>query len=183
VGGHVEDSGIDAVWIANPDATGLDQAFVPGEPSQALVCRYASVHDDPVPLDKNGRVVVHDGALFSATHLAPDAATALAVTLNHITPSDIQSSCVPMAVNARYTVIVFAVPGRGDVDVWLKDWFECPSVSNGVRSSGELINGHGSSFLGKLNALAPPAPEDFTPIPLPPSCASLPERSTAPDCR
>ena len=66
--------------------------------------------------------------------------------------------CLVGENTARYTANVFAVPGRADVDVWLKDWIGCPEVSNGTRSSGELINGNGTNFTTLLNADLPPIP-------------------------
>ena len=60
--------------------------------------------------------------------------------------------------DARYTAIVFAIPHRADVDVWLKDWIGCPEVSNGTHSSGELIDGNGATFIELLNADLPTPP-------------------------
>jgi hypothetical protein len=58
--------------------------------------------------------------------------------------------------------IVFEIPGRSDVDVWLKDWNGCPELGNGRRTAGLLINGQGSGVIAELNALAPAAPQrDF----------------------
>jgi hypothetical protein len=77
------------------------------------------------------------------------------------------SACLFAQQSARYTAIVFAVPGRSDVDLWLKDWIGCPEVGNGTRTSGELINGVGDAFLAQLDADAPRAPAEppFTPVP------------------
>jgi hypothetical protein len=87
------------------------------------------------------------------------AASTLATTINDIVPSTIVSACLFADQAARYTAIVFAIPGRSDVDLWLKDWIGCPELSNGIRASGELINGVGSAFLSQLDADAPPAPQ------------------------
>jgi hypothetical protein len=78
--------------------------------------------------------------------------------LNSIVPSDIGSGCLPTLDQARYTAIVFAIGDHDDVDLWLKDWYGCPEVGNGVRTSGLLINGQGDAFLAELDTLAPRAP-------------------------
>lgn len=57
---------------------------------------------------------------------------------------------------ARYTAIVFAIPGGGDVDRWLKDWYACPELGHGISTSGLLINGVGSTFLAQLDTYAHP---------------------------
>ena len=62
----------------------------------------------------------------------------------------------------RYTAITFAIPGRSDLDVLLKDWYGCPEVGNGRKFSGELINGQGTDFTAELNHLVEPAPDENT---------------------
>lgn len=157
--GHADDTSTGAIWITNPDTADLGETFVPGAPSEALICRYAA--RDAVTVLPDGRTF-QSGDVYSATHIDRDAAIALGASLNDITPSKIASNCVPMADKARYTAIVFAVPGRSDVDLWLKDWYQCPEVGNGTRTSGELANGLGSNFLHQLDVAAPPAPQqDF----------------------
>jgi hypothetical protein len=164
VADHPDGSGsTGALWIANPDATDLDRTFVPGIPTGALICRYAALNTTTVAPD--GRKF-ESGDLFSTT-LDAAAATTLATTLNDIVPSSIVDACLFAQQSARYTAIVFALPGRSDVDLWLKDWIGCPEVGNGTRTSGELINGVGSAFLAQLDADAPrasPVPP-FTPTP------------------
>ena len=160
VAGHPDFSTTAAQWIANPDSNGLADAFVPGRPDAALVCRYAALNV-PTPLPDG--TTMEPGDLDATTQLAATDAGALADTLNAITPWDFTAGCVPPAFNARYTAIVFAIAGRIDVNVWLKDWYECPEVSNGLRASGELVNGQGHDFITTLNQLSPPAPQrDFT---------------------
>ena len=107
---------------------------------------------------------VDGGALFSTTTLDAATATTLANALNDIVPWDFVSGCLFGMQHARYTAIGFAIPGRSDVDLWLKDWIGCPEVGNGARTSGLLVNGQGTAFLAQLDAAAPPAPptEDFT---------------------
>jgi hypothetical protein len=156
VGGHPDFSSSAASWITNPDAARLAASFVPGAPSAALICRYAAL-DAVTPL-ANG-VTLNAGDLYSSTQLEARAATALAETLNEIVPWNIGSGCLPTENKARYTAITFAIAGRTDVDVWLKDWYGCPEVSNGSRYSGLLINGQGDEFLAKLDSLAPRAPK------------------------
>jgi hypothetical protein len=162
VADHPDGSSTAASWITNPDVTDLDQTFVPGIPTGALICRYTALNAPPVALD--GRQL-ESGDLFGSTTLDAAAATALATTLNDIVPSSIASACLFAQQSARFTAIVFAVPGRSDVDLWLKDWIGCPEVGNGTRTSGELINGIGDSFLVQLDADAPRAPAEppFTP--------------------
>jgi hypothetical protein len=157
--GHFDEPSTGALWIVNPDSAGLDETFVPGKPTEALICRYASLIPGPFLTSPTGPYrVEHGGPLYSATHLDRAAAGTLAATLNNITPTtNTAASCEPIFDFARYTAIVFAVPGRSDVDVWLKDWYDCPEVGNGRRSSGEL-NGSGSGFIAQLDADAPPAP-------------------------
>ena len=77
---------------------------------------------------------------------------------------DFASGCLFADQAARYTAIVFAIPGRSDVDLWLTDWVGCPEVGNGLRFSGLLVNGQGTAFLAQLDVDAPPAPpEEFVP--------------------
>lgn len=149
------DGSTGAPWIFNPDTTGLEDQFVPGTPTSALVCRFAAL--DAVTLLADG-TTVGSGELFSSTELDGPGAATLADSLNEIEPSTIASGCVPPADKTRYTAIVFSVPGRSDINLWLKDWMRCPSVGNGSLSSGLLINGHGAGFLRALDAAAPPAP-------------------------
>jgi hypothetical protein len=155
VGGHPDYGSTAAEWIGNPEPTGLADSFVPGQPTRALICRYAAL--DAVTALEDG-TKLKSGDLYSSTSLDASKASALAATLNAIVPWDFTSACVPPDDKARYTAIVFALPDRADVDVWLKDWYDCPTVDNGVRGSGELINGQGHDFLTQLNSLAPPAP-------------------------
>lgn len=156
VGGHPDFSSTAASWIANPDPAGLADSFVPGEPSAALICRYAAL-DAVTPL-ANG-IALNAGDLYSSTKLEAREATALAATLNKIVPWNIGSGCLPTETKARYTAITFVIADRADVDLWLKDWYGCPEVSNGIRDSGLLINGQGDDFLDELNTLAPRAPQ------------------------
>jgi hypothetical protein len=100
------------------------------------------------------------GALYSSTPLGPTEATQLANDLNEIVPSPVTSACLFQNNRARFTAIIFAIPGRTDVDIWMKDWIGCPEVNNGVRDSGELINGLGKPFTTYLNSLASPAPDE-----------------------
>ena len=158
---HHEDSSTVANWIANPDPTRLATTFVPGIPTSALICRYAAMYVTTATAD--GRHL-DGGELFSTTTLDAATATTLATALNNIVPWDFVSGCLAGLQHARYTAIVFAIPGRSDVDLWLKDWIGCPEVGNGARTSGLLVNGQGTAFLAQLDAAAPPAPptEDFT---------------------
>jgi hypothetical protein len=96
--------------------------------------------------------------LYSSTSVAKQDAVVLAATLNSIVPWDFASGCLPSEDQARYTAIVFAIPGRSDVDLWLKDWYGCPEVGNGARTSGLLVNGQGDDFEAKLDTLAGRAP-------------------------
>ena len=43
VGGHPDYGSTAAEWIDNPDRTGLADSFVPGQPTEALICRYAAL--------------------------------------------------------------------------------------------------------------------------------------------
>jgi len=155
VGGHPDYGSTGAEFIDNPERAGLADTFVPGQPTQALICRYAALDAVTTLADGTKRM---SGDLYSSTPLDASKAGALAATLNAIVPWDFTAGCMPTEDKARYTMIVFAVPGRADVDVWLKDWYNCPSVDNGVRGSGELVNGQGHDFLTQLNSLAAPAP-------------------------
>jgi hypothetical protein len=155
VADHPDGSSTAAGWITNPDTTDLDRTFVPGTPTSALICRYTAITTATVTTDARQ---LDDGVLFSSTTLDADAAVTLAETLNDMVPSSIVSACMFAQQSARYTAIVFAIPGRSDVDLWLKDWIGCPEVGNGIRTSGELINGIGDAFLAQLDADARPAP-------------------------
>jgi hypothetical protein len=175
VAGHPDNSSTAAGWIANPDLSGLDSAFVPGQPTTALICRYAAL---PGP---GGVSDSTSGNLFSSTSLDATAAASLATTINDIVPSDIASACLFADQEARFTAIVFAVPGRSDVDLWLKDWIGCPELSNGSRYSGELINGVGSPFISQLDAAAPPAPRHHELATPDTSACCLPSAVLSPD--
>jgi hypothetical protein len=140
---------------------------VPGEPAAALICRYAAIPDPAHVSDSTS------GNLFSSITLDAASAASLATTINDIVPSNVASACLFGDQEARYTAIVFAVPGRSDVDLWLKDWIGCPELSNGTRYSGELINGVGSAFIFQLDAAAPPAPQHQD-IPTPDTSACCP---------
>ncbi|MGZ4673383.1 MAG: hypothetical protein ACXV8K_12035 [Ilumatobacteraceae bacterium] len=155
IAGHADDSSTAAIWVANPDSAGLDTTFVPGTPTAALICRYAAQY---TATDSTNEPQQVGGDLFTATTLDAAAAAALAESANEIVPSSITSACLFGQQATRYTLIVFAVPGRSDIDTWLKDWIGCPELSNGTRTSGELINGVGRGFLAGLDADAPPAP-------------------------
>ncbi|MGZ7087399.1 MAG: hypothetical protein ACXVIH_13800, partial [Ilumatobacteraceae bacterium] len=121
----------------------------------ALICRYAAQY---TAVDSTNEPQLVGGDLFTATTLDASAAAALAKSANEIVPSSITSACLFGQQATRYTLIVFAVPGRSDIDEWLKDWIGCPELSNGTRTSGELINSVGRGFLARLDADAPPAP-------------------------
>jgi hypothetical protein len=161
VAGHPETGSTAAEWISNPDATGLDDEFVPGTPTAALICRYVALG---ATTTFDGQVLA-EGALLSSTVLDSQDAVSLARVLNAIVPWDFTSGCIPPDDKARYTAITFAAAGRDDVDVWLKDWYNCPEVSNGRRFSGELVNGQGSAFIEALNGLVPPAPDESGIVP------------------
>ena len=159
VADHPDTSNTAAMWIANPDPAGLDGTFVAGVPTAALICRYAALNTTTVAAD--GRQL-ESGTLFTSTTLDANAAATLATNLNDIVPWDFVSGCLAGMQSARYTAIVFVIPGRSDVDLWLKDWIGCPEVGNGSRTSGLLVNGQGAAFLAQLDTDAPPAPpEDF----------------------
>ena len=155
VAGGAEFSSTAAVFIANPDSAGLATAFVPGTPTAALICRYSAA--EPIGSDISASGIT-GGTLTAARTLAATDATALADSRNDVIPSDITSACLFADNDARYTAIVFAIPHRADVDVWLKDWIGCPEVSNGTHSSGELIDGNGATFIELLNADLPTPP-------------------------
>lgn len=154
VDGQRDDSSTAATWTVNPDPTGLAETFVPGSPTAALICRYDATESAPelaAPLV--------GGQLFSSTRLGGTDAQHLANVIDVIEPSSITSACNPTDSRPRYTAIVFEIPGRADTDLWLKQWYGCPELTNGARASGELINGVGTGFLSLLDELAPPAPQ------------------------
>ena len=130
---HHEDSSTAANWIANPDPTRLDTTFVPGGPTAALICRYAAMYVTTAAAD--GRQV-DGGALFSSTTLDAATAATLATALDDIVPWDFVAGCFAGLQQARYTAIVFAIPGRSDVDLLLKDWsgVRCPSPDRYQRT-------------------------------------------------
>lgn len=156
VHGHGDNGSTAATWITNPDSQGLSDTFVPDTPTGALICRYTAL--DTVTTAPDGRQL-EGGSLYSSTTLDGSDAQRLAAALNDVAYSSFTAACVPPADKARYTALTFALPERRDVNVWLKDWIECPEVSNGIHTSGQLINGHGSAFLAHLDSVAPPAPE------------------------
>lgn len=144
-----------SIGVANPDVAGLDTSFVPGDVAAALICRYtalgADTHTpDGQPLDQ--------GAVYSATELTPADAASLAAELNSISYWNFTPSCLAGEDSIRYTAITFAVAERPDVNVWLKDTRGCPTVTNGVKDSGFLVNNHGQAFVNALEAHAPAAP-------------------------
>lgn len=152
-----------ALFVTNPTSADLQSTFVPGVPTAALICRYAAAEPVDTAISRSG---VGGGALATSRQLSAHEAVTLAAALNAIVPSDITSGCFVGENAARYTAIVFAVPNRADVDVWLKDWIGCPEVSNGVYSSGELINGNGADFTALLDAdLAPTTNPDPGQVP------------------
>lgn len=156
VAGHSDPTSTSSSWITNPDPTGLSESFVPGRPMRVLICRYAAL--DAVTTLPDGRIL-KSGDLYSSTDLGPGPAAALADALNAITPSTIAHGCLVANTKARHTAIVFAVAGRADIDLWLKDWYGCPEVGNGARTSGQLVNGLGVQFINQLDSLTPPAPQ------------------------
>ena len=154
VAGHPDYMSTGAHWIVNPNDR-LADTFVPGQPVAALICRYAALNAVTVVFGGS----LSAGDLFSSIAIGSDAARLLARKLNAIVPWDFSSACNPTLDNARYTAIVFAIPDQADVDLWLKDWYGCPEVGNGVRTSGLLVNGQGDDFLAELDLVAPRAPE------------------------
>ncbi|MCU1401601.1 MAG: hypothetical protein JWN62_4710 [Acidimicrobiales bacterium] len=155
IGNVAEFSSTAALFVTNPTSADLQNTFVPGAPTVAMICRYTAAQPVDTAISRSG---VSGGTLAASRQLDSYDAAALADTLNSIIPSDIMSGCLVGQDGARYTAIVFAVPNRADVDVWLKDWIGCPEVTNGTHSSGELINGNGTDFTTLLDADLPPTP-------------------------
>jgi hypothetical protein len=148
VAGHPRSSSTGAEWIWNPDPTDLDHVFVPGTPTSAVVCRYSPLI---TPMDPSKPSIESGGDLAAEQHLDAFDAVELASLANDIEPSDIAYACmIGTMETATYIAVAFSIPGRSDVDLWLKDWISCPELSNGVRSSGELVNGLGAAFLDRL---------------------------------
>ncbi|MCU1361134.1 MAG: hypothetical protein JWN99_2423 [Ilumatobacteraceae bacterium] len=153
VAGHGQSNSTGALWVWNPDTSGLSDTFVPGVPTSAIVCHYSPL---TLPSDPNLPHVETGGNLTAEDRLDAAEAGDVATLANGIEPSDIASTCLISTMDtATYTALVFAVPGRSDVDVWLKDWIGCPELTNGVRDSGELINGLGTAFLDRVDPDAP----------------------------
>lgn len=155
VGGHPDFHSTAAGWIVNPDGAGLVDRFVPGEPSAALICRYAALDaDGNVPDGTN----LNGGDLYSSTPVEVQDAITLANTLNSIVPWDFGSGCLPhwTSLDTRQSCSLSQVEPTSTCG--LKDWYGCPEVDNGARSSGPLVNGQGDDFPAKLNSLAGRAP-------------------------
>jgi hypothetical protein len=144
-----------SVGILNPDRAGLGDAFVPGDPTGALICRYYPLTINYATAD--GQPLT-GGTLFSSTTLVEADAVRVADELNDISYWNFTPSCVPFPLEPRFTAIVFTVPGHADTDVWLRDAHWCPYATNGRRDSGLLVNGHGQRFIDLLDAAAPEAP-------------------------
>ena len=134
--------------FANPDPTGLAGTLVPGQPTGAIICRYGDVETTLTAL---GSTAYIGGALRQHARLDADAAVQLANTFNDTVPAPFVSSCTADLDGPAYTAVAFSIPGRGDVDVWYEDYANCPSLSNGVREVGPLINGYGAD-IGNLLA-------------------------------
>ena len=86
------------------------------------------------------------GALRQHARLDAAAAVKLANTFNHTVPAPFVSTCTPDLDGPAYTAVAFSIPERSDVDVWYEDYANCPSLSNGVRESGPLINNYGADI-------------------------------------
>ena len=144
-----------AIGISNPDPSGLTDALVPGRPTGALICRYTALR--PISQGDNYGPLT-GGDLASATALEATAATEFADALNAIDYWSFTPTCEAGEFAPTYTAIVFTIPDRADVDVWL-DWVApgCSELTNGLRTSGLLVNGHGQEFLRLLDDTAPPA--------------------------
>jgi hypothetical protein len=144
------------LFVTDPASADLQTTFVPGAPTAAMICRYTAAEPVDTSISRSG---VAGGAVATSRRLDAHDAVALATTLNSIVPSDLTSACFVGDNTARYTAIVFAVPNRADIDIWLKDWIGCPEVTNGTRTSGQLINGTGAGFTTLLNTDLPPTPQ------------------------
>jgi hypothetical protein len=129
--------------FANPDPTGLADSLVPGQPAAAIVCRYGDVGATVSALGSTAYV---GGALRRHARLDAGAAVHLANTFNHTVPAPFVSSCTADLDGPAYIAVAFSIPGRSDVDVWYQDYANCPSLSNGVRDAGPLINGYGAEI-------------------------------------
>jgi len=132
----------------NPDASGLADTLVPGQPVAAILCRYGDVETTLTALGSTAYV---GGALRQHARLDAEASLHLANTFNDTVPAPFVSSCTPDLDGPAYTVVAFSIPGRGDVDVWYEDYIGCPSLSNGVRRADPLINGYGADIANLLD--------------------------------
>jgi hypothetical protein len=129
--------------FVNPDPTGLADTLVPGQPAAAIICRYGDVERT---LSALGSTAYVGGALRRHARLDAEEAVKLANTFNDTVPAPFTSSCTPDLDGPAYTAVAFSIPGRRDVDVWYEGYINCPSLSNGVRDAGPLINGYGADI-------------------------------------
>ena len=136
----------------NKDASGLEDEFVPGTPSGALVCRYHPLVSGP-----------HIN-LLSETIVDADGAARLAATMNSITDEQlIPHSCGgQQRSRTRVTIVVFQRSGRSDVTTWMSD-STTPAetalgcvrdLSNGVRSAPNTP----AAVAAALDRISPSAP-------------------------
>jgi hypothetical protein len=152
-------SGAWDTFIENSDQTGLADELVPGVPTAVLVCRYTAIF---TPTE--GGSYVRGAELSSQSTFGADKARELAALANAApyTPGVGHAGCT-VSVNAadRFTAIVFAEPGRSDINLWYDDTGDnlggrnsCNELSNGRRQATDDLLG----FLETLDAISPRSP-------------------------
>jgi hypothetical protein len=105
--------------IGNPDAPDLDHQLLPAAtPIAALKCTYDGLNGHPFRLASSQHL--------NATQAAAAAAVIRAVPLGS---RGLEARNCP-ADDARANIVVFAYPGRADVDIW-EHTAGCPSTDNG----------------------------------------------------
>lgn len=146
--------------FANPDPTGLAETLVPGHPRGALICQYDDVEATVSAL---GSTTYVGGALREHATVDTNDAVRLAGAANVTVAPDYTSTGTPDLNGPQFTVVVFSIPGRSDVDIWSEDYAGSLRLSNGRRTIGQLINGFGADFSRLLDADLTPPHADSSP--------------------
>jgi hypothetical protein len=151
-------SGAWDAFIENSDQTDLADELVPGLPTAVLICRYTAIF---TPTEEGS--YVRGAELFNQNSFGTDKAQELADLANGAPyPPVVHAGC-GVFVNAadRFTAIVFAEPGRSDINLWYDDTGDnlagrnsCNELSNGRRQVTDDLRG----FLETLDTISPRSP-------------------------
>ena len=138
-----------ATPFVNPDPTGLTETLVPGHPHGALICQYDDVE---ATVSSLGSTTYVGGALREQATVDANDAVRLASAANVAVAPGYTSTGTPDLNGPQFTVVVFSIPGRSDVDIWYEEYAGSLGLSNGRRGISPLINGFGADFSRLLDA-------------------------------